>query len=285
MNIEEHRQTLTRSFNSHLREATAPVFFQWDNPARPLAEIGGEPRGMSGFPFKGENALQLAMVAKAQGFTSPRWLTVQQANACGGRIRKGQVATKVLSRVRTSDGGFKEVLMNYFNEDQISGLNLPVQQELTAEQLAVRQAGLHSLIARKKRTPTPQQYNNRLRELLNERFPPASSARDNAKAAIRREFALMTAQARLGLPRTVDPTLAEELKPLMEDRLHWMEVKTAMEQANKALADIGIQPLVYDRIERKVSPPEVKPAEQPKGKTRARSQQKGMAQEAADIPF
>lgn len=135
--------------------------------------------------------------------------------------------------------------MNYFNEDQISGLDLPVQQELTAEQLAVRRAGLDALIAAKKRTPTPQQYNNRLRELLNERIPPGSGARDNAKAAIRREFALMTAQARLGLPRTVEPALAEELKPLMEDRLHWMEVKTAMEQANKALADIGIQPLVY----------------------------------------
>lgn len=224
MDRHEYQRLQAKNFYDNLREGVAPPLFRWQDPDTPLPQIGGEPRGVSGYCFEADNALQLAMAAKAQGFQSPYWLSTEQANAAGGYIRKGEVGTKILKWIR-KDGQLSErVPATVFNADQIKGLNLPRQKGLTPEQQATRQDGLDALIAPRKKTPTMEQYNARLKEVMAEKFPAQEDAQDNARMALRREYAIMTGQARLGLPREVEPELARELKPFIEHRPHPQEV-------------------------------------------------------------
>jgi len=291
MDLPEYRQRQARNFYSHLRNTTAPVFFKWQDPENPMPQIGGEPRGPSGYPFQGDNALQLAMAAKAQGFTDPHWMTYDQAKAAGGTVRRGEVGTKILSWMGGKDGKpFEPVLLTVFNADQIAGLDLPRPQGLTEQQQATRQAGLDALLPPRKKTPTPEQYNARLQEVLAERFPDADDAEGQAQAVMRRELAMMTAQARLGLPRAIDPSLADTLKPYVDRRPNWREVESAIDDANKALKDLGIEALVYEKVPRKEVEPAVKPAEQPRGKARTRAKAKDVdkapaKEQSDDIPF
>ena len=285
MNLPEYRQRQARDFYSHLRETTNPVFFYWQDADNPMPQIGGEPRGVSGYPFLGDNAVQLAMASKSQGFQSPYWLNFDQAKSAGGIVRRGEVGTKIISWTGGKEGKpFEPILTTVFNADQIAGLDLPRTPSLTPEQQATRQAGLDALIPPRKRTPTPPQYNARLAEVLAERFPDGAGEQDHAQAVLRRELAMMTAQARLGLPRQVDPSLALTLKPYVERRPNWREVESAIGESNKAVKEIGIDALVYDKVARKDVVPDVKPAEKPRGrrKTKEKIQTK---EQASDIPF
>lgn len=285
MDLQQYRARQASSFYANLREATAPPFFYWTDPDNPMPQIGGEPRGISGYPFQGDNALQLAMAAKAQGFQNPLWLTFEQAKALGGTVRRGEVGTKILSWIGGKNGKpYEPILMTVFNADQIANLDIPKVQGLTPEQQATRQAGLDALIPPRKRTPTHQQYNARLSELLAERFPDGDTPEQVAQATLRRELAMLTAQARLGLPRQIDPEMSQRLKPYVDRRPNWRELETAVSEANKALGEIGIQPLVYEKLAKKEVQAEVKPADKPRGKAKAKAQEKGKTQDS-DIPF
>lgn len=288
MDRHEYQRLQAKNFYDNLREGVAPPLFRWQDPDTPLPQIGGEPRGVSGYCFEADNALQLAMAAKAQGFQSPYWLSTEQANAAGGYIRKGEVGTKILKWIR-KDGQLSErVPATVFNADQIKGLNLPRQKGLTPEQQATRQAGLDALIAPRKKTPTMEQYNARLKEVMAEKFPAQEDAQDNARMALRREYAIMTGQARLGLPREVEPELARELKPFIEHRPHPQEVVRALDDAYAALKEVGVEPLVYASVPRKeMAQQQVKPASEPRPKrerSQAMAKEKGREQ-SNDIPF
>lgn len=288
MDRHEYQRLQAKNFYDNLREGVAPPLFRWQDPDTPLPQIGGEPRGVSGYCFEADNALQLAMAAKAQGFQSPYWLSTEQANAAGGYIRRGEVGTKILKWIR-KDGQLSErVPATVFNADQIKGLNLPRQKGLTPEQQATRQAGLDALIAPRKKTPTMEQYNARLKEVMAEKFPAQEDAQDNARMALRREYAIMTGQARLGLPREVEPELARELKPFIEHRPHPQEVVRALDDAYAALKEVGIEPLVYASVPRKeMAQQRVKPASEPRPKrerSQAKAKDKGREQ-SNDIPF
>lgn len=286
MDLPAYRQQQAKSFYNNLREATNPVFFYWQDADNPMPQIGGEPRGISGYPFQGDNALQLAMASKAQGFQNPYWMTYDQAKAVGATVRRGEVGTKILSWIG-KEGEYKPVLMTVFNGDQVAGVELPRPAGLTAEQQATRQAGLDALIPPRKKTPTPEQYNARLAEVLAERFPDAEDPQEKAQVALRRELAAMTAQARLGLPRQVEPSLAQDLKPYIEKRPNWREVESAVDDANKALKDLDIQSLVFEKVPRKDVEVDVKPADAPKPKrerSKAPAKSMGKAQED-EIPF
>ncbi|WP_111113641.1 ArdC-like ssDNA-binding domain-containing protein [Stenotrophomonas maltophilia] len=293
MDLPEYRQRQARSFYSHLRNTTSPVHFYWQDADNPMPQIGGEPRGPSGYPFLGDNALQLAMASKAQGFQDPRWMTYDQAKAAGGTVRRGEVATKILSWIGGKDGKpYEPILLSVFNGDQIANLEPIKQQGLTAEQQAVRQAGLDALLPTRKKTPTPEQYNARLQEVLAERFPDSEDPEAQAQAILRRELASMTAQARLGLPRQANPELSTQLKPYVDRRPNWREVETAIDDAQKALKDIGIEAMVYEKVARKEVQPDVAPASEPKGrgKTKAKAQDKAPAkakgkEQSDEIPF
>ena len=63
MDLPTYRQQQAHSFYEQIANSTNPVFQQWDDPQAPLPQIGGEPRGVSGFPFQGDNAIQLMMAA------------------------------------------------------------------------------------------------------------------------------------------------------------------------------------------------------------------------------
>lgn len=288
MDLPEYRQRQARSFYSHLREATNPVFFYWQDADNPMPQIGGEPRGVSGYAFQGDNALQLQMASKAQGFQNPYWMTYDQAKAAGGTVRRGEVGTKILSWIGGKDGKpYEPIVMSVFNADQVSGLDLPRPQGLSAEQQAARQAGLDALIPPRKKTPTVQQYNARLAELLSEKFPGQEDPQANAQATLRREMAMLTAQARLGLPRQVEPTLAEDLKPYVDHRPNWREVESAIGDAQKALKELGVEALVYQQVPKREVEADVKPAASPKPK-RERSKTKdkeASQQQDDDIPF
>lgn len=285
MNLQEYRQDQARSFYSHLRQATNPVFFYWQDPDTPMPQIGGEPRGVSGYPFQSDNAVQLAMAAKGQGFQSPYWMTYDQAKACGGAIRRGEIGTKILSW-KGKEGEYEPIVMTVFNGDQVQGMELPRQQGLTEEQQATRKAGLDALIPERKRTPTPEQYNVRLRQVLLEQFPAEGGAQEQAKATLRREMATLTAQARLGLPRAVDPSLATTLKPYVDAKPNWREVEQAIKDADKALKDLGIQAMTFTKIAHKEVKADVVPAVEPKAKQKTKVKEKAQAKSKEnDIPF
>ena len=288
MDLPTYRQLQAHSFYEQLANTTHPVLLQWDDPQLPLPQIGGEPRGVSGFPFQGDNAIQLMMAATEQGYTSPLWITYDQAKACGGSVNRGEMGTKILSWIG-KEGDYKPVLMTVFNGDQVSGVSLPHEGMLNADAQAIRQAGLDALIPPRKRTPKPEQYVARLREMLVEHFPEVDNAQARAQAALRRELAQLTACARLGLPREVDPAMAQNLQPYAQVRPHWREVENAINDAHKALKDMGIQPLVFDKVLRRDIAPDVKPAAGPaKRRMRAKALNKEQAigmEQAAHIPF
>lgn len=285
MDLKEYRKLQADSFYDNLREATAPPFFYWQDPDTPLPQIGGEPRGISGHCFEADNALQLAMAAKAQGFQSPYWMGFDQAKEAGGHVRKGELGTKMLQWYR-KDGELKsKIPVTVYNGDQIKGIDWPRPAGLTPEQQAARQAGLDALLPPRKKAPTLQQYNDRLKELLAEKFPANEDPRENARMTLCREYAAMTAQARLGLPRQVDPSLAQDLKPFIERRPHPMDLVRAMEEAYRVVGEIGIQALVYDQIPRKEMERKVKPAKEPSPKReRSKAPAKGKDMEN-EIPF
>ena len=288
MDLPTYRQQQAHSFYNQLADASSPLFFRWKEREGAFPQIGGEPRGVSGYPFQGDNAIQLMMAAQERGFSSPHWMTFDQAKACGGSVKRGEMGTKVLSWIG-KEGGYKPVLMTVFNGDQMSGLSLPNENELSAEAQTTRQAGLDALIAPRKRTPTPERYAARLREVLAERFPDGENEQSRAQAGLRRELAQMTACARLGLPREPDPSISETLKPYVISRPNWREIENAIDDANKTLKDIGILPLVFDKVPHREVAPEVKPAAEPamprtRGNAVAKSKAKGMEQ-ASDIPF
>jgi len=288
MDLLTYRQQQAHNFYDQLANASHPLFLDWEEEATPLAQIGGEPRGVSGYPFQGDNALQLMMAATEHGFTSPLWMTFDQARACGGTVKRGEMGTKILSWVG-KQGEYKPVLMTVFNSDQVAGVAVPQDSELSTDAQAVRQAGLDALIAPRKRTPNQEQYVARLRTMLAERFPEHDNAQANAQSALRRELALMTGCARLGLPRTLDPALAKTLQPYADTRPNWRELENAIDDAYAALKDIGIQPRVFEKLPRREVAPEVKPAAEPaRPRTRGKVVQQAKAlnrEQASDIPF
>ena len=101
---------------------------------RPWRGADGAPRNMaSGREYRGINALLLGLA----GYSSPTWGTMNQINAAGGRVRRGERSTLVvffkkleLSR-QDADGDevIKRVpMLRYYlvwNTDQCEGLKMP----------------------------------------------------------------------------------------------------------------------------------------------------------------
>ncbi|MBS0537085.1 MAG: DUF1738 domain-containing protein, partial [Proteobacteria bacterium] len=244
MDLPTYRQQQAHKFYEQLSHSTSPLFLGWKSAEEPLPQIGGEPRGVSGYPYRGDNAVFLMMAAREHGFTSPYWMTFDQARACGGSVKRGELGTKILSWTG-KEGEYKPVLMSVFNGAQLSGISFPPPRELMEEAQRVRQAGLDSLVPPRKRRPSPLNYVARLRERMNECFPEEIHEQSRAQSALRRELAMMTACARLGLPREVDGALALALKPFAAMRPNWREVVEAIDDAGRALSDLGILPLMF----------------------------------------
>jgi antirestriction protein ArdC len=98
----------------------------------------GRPMRACGQPYRGINALWLWVVADANGYISPTWMTYRQATGLGGQVRKGErstiavfyktyVARDAAGGADTNDGDddrTRRVMKSYnvFNVAQIDGL-------------------------------------------------------------------------------------------------------------------------------------------------------------------
>jgi antirestriction protein ArdC len=123
MNVYE---IVTERITKCLEQGTAP----WNRPWRGAAN---QPRNLvSGHEYRGVNVFLLS----AMGYTSPYWLTFNQANKLGAHVRRGERGTPVVfwkfDQREVQDGDAtvsqRSVLARYytcFNVEQIEGLDVP----------------------------------------------------------------------------------------------------------------------------------------------------------------
>jgi antirestriction protein ArdC len=102
----------------------------WNRPWRGAAN---QPRNLTtNREYRGINVFMLS----AMGYTSPYWLTINQANKFGAHVRKGEHGTPIVfwkfGTREVEDGSEiasrQSVLARYytvFNVEQIEGLNVP----------------------------------------------------------------------------------------------------------------------------------------------------------------
>jgi antirestriction protein ArdC len=64
----------------------------WRHPWR----TRGHRNAVSGRPYRGINALLLALVALQEQYDDPRWLTFRQAEQLGGHVRRGEHGTSIV---------------------------------------------------------------------------------------------------------------------------------------------------------------------------------------------
>lgn len=123
-------QAVTDRILSILDQGVVP----WRQPIRSTGDAGLLPTNLeSGREYRGINAFLLAMTARAEGFSSPYWMTYRQAAAKGGHVRKGEKGSLVIfwkqfaTRDKKTDEPIKiPVLRHYtvFNAEQCEGIEL-----------------------------------------------------------------------------------------------------------------------------------------------------------------
>lgn len=83
---------ITARILAELAQGVMPWRKPWDG-----ARVGVTlPRRATGDPYRGANVVLLWSAAAARGYTSPFWLTFNQANRLGGHVRKGERGTPVI---------------------------------------------------------------------------------------------------------------------------------------------------------------------------------------------
>lgn len=123
-------QIITDRIIAQLEAGTIP----WK---KPWTVRGMHPQNLvSKKPYRGANVFLLA----AQGFSSPYWLTFNQAKDLGATVRKGEKSTPVIfwKWLEVEDKETKEKnkvpflrYYNVFNASQCDGLKLPTEPEAT----------------------------------------------------------------------------------------------------------------------------------------------------------
>ena len=78
---------ITADILKRLEEGVMP----WRRPWRTAG--AALPRRHCGTPYRGINHLFLGMKATASTYDSPYWMTLRQANALGGKVKKGETST------------------------------------------------------------------------------------------------------------------------------------------------------------------------------------------------
>jgi antirestriction protein ArdC len=149
---------ITQQVIDRLKDGVAP----W---RKPWSTAGWMPTSVAtGKPYRGINSLILALVAEDKGYTSPLWLTFNQAKALGGRVKKGEKSTmvafwKVLERTDDADGDTvvrKVPMLRYymvFNVEQCEDLTLPARFTVKREPMEP-EAGVAAVIAGYTDAPT-----------------------------------------------------------------------------------------------------------------------------------
>ena len=149
---EYHRQ-FADSIIRHIEAGTAPWQKPWKSGQRFLPE-----NALSGQPYRGGNALYLALTGQGRGFADNRWATYRQIAQAGGHVKKGERGEKILyfdtkklspqkdengRQVLDNDG--RPVYERYergrafvrtytvFNVEQTRGLDLPAREAPVAD--------------------------------------------------------------------------------------------------------------------------------------------------------
>lgn len=131
-------QEITDYFIKQLEEGSKPWVRSWDTAA-----CGAAPLRYNGERYHGINHFYLDLMQYSLGFSSPYWLTFQQAKTLGGQVRKGSKGQiSILYRTVIKQGsdtppeefdpqnpdhqaGYSYKFLKYyivFNADQIDGL-------------------------------------------------------------------------------------------------------------------------------------------------------------------
>jgi hypothetical protein len=320
--IDLHRQRWATAFYDQLKNGSHPVFLGWGKDEAPLAAVGGVPRGVTGYAYLADNAAQLMMTASAQGFTSPYWMTFEQAKAAHATVRKGEIGTKVIAFTQNKETEkFEPFPLTVFNTDQFVNFRPPIDPILTPEErFAARPALEKALDARLKAANVQVStakgsvqphvdeggavvlaarsdyvknapngaldfYKDAFGAVIADRFRPEGSDPDAvAQAMLRREWARLLVASRLGLPRTPAPD-PSWTRPFVQGRPNWREVANAIEDAEALVTDLGIERPVYAAVPRREVQPDVPPR---RALARPRSQERERPMPAAeldDIPF
>ena len=157
---------ITNQIVADLERGVRPWFKPWntENAAGHMTR----PLRYNGLPYRGINTLSLWAAADSQGFSSPFWLTFQQAKELGGHVKKGEHGSSVvyagsITRIAVGEDG-KET------EDEIPFLK--EYKVFNAEQCEKLPSHFYQL------TPTPK-------EVAFERIIQAETFVANTKAEIR----------------------------------------------------------------------------------------------------
>ena len=124
-------QTVTERILELLDQGVAP----WRHPIKRRAGEDGFPKSLaSGKAYRGVNVFLLAAMTWFKGYGSNYWLTFNQANKQGGKVRKGEKATLVVfwkeHAFEDRESGEERKLpvlrhYNVFNVDQVEGIEAP----------------------------------------------------------------------------------------------------------------------------------------------------------------
>lgn len=124
-------EMITEKIIALLEQGVAP----WRKPWKAAAE---GPRNLDGHRYRGINTLLLIMAAMEGGYSSPYWLTFNQAKKKGGKIKKGEKSTVIIFwkmiRVTEKDPDTGKIenktipMLRYyrvFNLEQTEGVKVP----------------------------------------------------------------------------------------------------------------------------------------------------------------
>ena len=82
---------VTNAILAELEKGVVPWVQPWQSRSSPL-----RPLRTNHEPYRGINILLLWMAAEKRGYSSPYWLTFQQARKLGGHIRQGEKSTVIV---------------------------------------------------------------------------------------------------------------------------------------------------------------------------------------------
>lgn len=288
MNADEYKQQKADQFN-----------FQLANDAHPLLQAGHWPVGPKGYQFGPEKANVLLMDAAEKGFTSPLWLSFDQAKAAGGGIKRGEVGTKILTYYK-KDGEFRPLLTTLFNAEQTYGLDPSITQDKQAkvsykhmdgivEKMGVQvvhdskksyvdeKGVIHlpekSYYAKNNKNASRAYYQNIIHKALDYKASKEFQGDDLtvAKGVIRAETAKRMANAYLGLPRTEAGEKAlSAIDELKANPPTPQEIDNIFSWCKDTLNEMGIKSHRFEPVPMKEIDPEVKPNHEP---ARPRSRQ------------
>ena len=145
-------QQVTDKIIAALETGVGPWIKPWDDSK---VAFGLHRNGSSERSYRGINVLLLNLVAFEKGYTDPRWVTFQDVQRLGGRIKKGEKHTKVvfwkILEIEKEDQEKQKVIPlvrvhRVFNVEQCEHLNIQKLSPATDETIATTNQSAESIL-------------------------------------------------------------------------------------------------------------------------------------------